>query len=102
MDRGAWQAKVHGVTNSWTLLELLTLPVLLHSNSGRTRHACASHNPFEPLSLELKNEGVGQHHLLQPSSSIALTLLTDTLGLKELIYLPKCLPVWKLFSMQHQ
>ena len=87
MDRRAWQAKVRGVTESWAL-ELLTLPVLLHGNSGRTRHACARHNPFEPLSLELKNEGVGQHHLFRPSNSIVLTRLTGTLGLKRTNLLP--------------
>ena len=27
MDRGAWQAKVHGVTKSWTQVKRLSMPL---------------------------------------------------------------------------
>ena len=26
MDRGAWKATVHGITNSWDMMELFTVP----------------------------------------------------------------------------
>ena len=43
MDRGAWQATVHGITKSWTRLSTFTLSFIIYSMMPGTQHPWSSY-----------------------------------------------------------
>ena len=77
MDRGTWQATVHGVAKSWTRLSTHTTDYQLH-----TGH-------FADISLILKSAGAGP----EDRSSLILALRLSILGRLESLPAPQTIHV---------
>ena len=56
MDRGAWQATVHGITKSWTRLSMHTqvLTTCIHVDDAYDTHMCAHRYMFAWVCLYMK------------------------------------------------
>ena len=81
MDVGAWQATVHGITKSWTLLSNFT-----HSLTGHldfVSHLSAGQGGHVLLSVAEENEREGKHVSAIAGFTFTITFLTKPSHMTE-------------------
>ena len=65
MDRGTWQAAVHGVTKSWKWLSITHIYVCETENRSVVSESLRPNRLYSPWNSLGQNAGVGNHSLLQ-------------------------------------
>ena len=85
MDRGAWQATVHGVAKSWTLLSIHTpiIVMLMHAHTHTHVDAYVYHHHYHPTPVALSQ------HFPQQISLISVCLFVFILKKTSKSYFTK-------------